>query len=165
MALQIGHWHVPLRPGCASGGCWALLAVAQRDYRPGRGTYPGCCFQRYLAWDVATICRRELCPAAAVPFMIGGASSCRFLFCSPSSSPSTASRSHCCHCRHCRPGSLGPIIGRFHLRCAPVRVRLIFWNHGGSWDFATCGFSRRGWLWSGGRTRIEVGYHTSEQGS
>lgn len=30
--------------------------------------------QRYLTSEVTTICRRELCPAAAVPFMIGGTS-------------------------------------------------------------------------------------------
>ena len=51
----------------AAGCCWVLLAVAQRYYRPryltvSSGTLPG---------DVATICRRDLCPAAAVPFMIG----------------------------------------------------------------------------------------------
>lgn len=116
MALQIGHWHVPLRPGCASGGCWVLLGAAGRRAEILPTQVPDC-FQRYLAWRRCNDLQAGPLPRSSRAVHdrgASGASLCRFFFCFSSLTDSIVNRFSLAIVAP----ALGPILGRFHIRCA-----------------------------------------------
>lgn len=79
----VADWAADMALACpvaARLGLEVAELVVVHEILPAYLQEPGC-FERYLTREVATICRRELCPAAAVPpSMVGGVRKVLFFY-------------------------------------------------------------------------------------